>query len=254
VTRIGAPRVIRPRLLHTDGVSDDPAGPAPVYAARRVAYAVGSLEEEGLAASPLGQFERWYADAVDAGLPEPNATVLGTAGVDGTPSGRTVLLKQADARGFVVYTNLLSRKGRELAATPRASLTFPWYPMQRQVCVRGGVEPVPREESAAYFSSRPWASRIGAWVSRQSEPVRSRAELDERWQVLAARWPDTGSPDDVPLPDHWGGVLVRPTEVEFWQGRPSRLHDRLVFLPTDAAAGWTGLDDPVGWRVVRRQP
>ena len=221
------------------------------YAGARVSYEAGALSEADLAATPLAQFETWYAAAAAAGLPEPNAMVVATVAADGLPATRTVLLKQADARGFVFFTNLASRKGGHIGETGRVALTFPWHGMQRQVAARGTAELLPRDEVAAYFRSRPWGSRVGAWASRQSQPVASRADVEARYAELAARWPDTGSPDDVPVPEHWGGYVVRPVEVEFWQGRPSRLHDRLVFVAT---AGLPALDDPAGWRVERRQP
>lgn len=222
------------------------------YATRRVSYEAGVLEEAQLAGTPLGQFERWYAQASGV-LVEPNAMVLTTVGADGAPSVRTVLLKQADGRGFVFYTNYGSRKGRELASgSGRVALVFPWHELQRQVVVRGTAERLTRAEAAEYFGSRPWDSRVGAWASRQSEPLPDRAELEARWAQLAERWPDRGAPDDVPLPDHWGGYLVRAADVEFWQGRPSRLHDRLAFVSTPGPT--SSLDDAAGWRVERRQP
>lgn len=225
----------------------------PGYAAARVSYEAAALDEADLAATPLAQFEAWYADAVAHGLPEPNAMVVATVDAAGTPSTRTVLLKHADARGFVFFTNHASRKGRDILATAAVALTFPWHPMQRQVSARGPARTLPRAETEAYFCSRPYGSRIGAWASRQSEPLADRAELEARHAELARRWPDTGDPGDVPVPEGWGGFVVRPREVEFWQGRASRLHDRLVFLaPDDGEPPAT--DDPAGWRVERRQP
>lgn len=235
--------------------TDDEAAttPGPGYAAARVSYEAGALDERDLARTPLAQFESWYTQAAAYGIVEPNAMVLATVDASGTPSTRTLLLKQADRRGFVFYTNYASRKAQAIFATAAVSLTFPWHGMQRQVCVVGTAETLPRAETEEYFRSRPYGSRIGAWASRQSEPLADRAELEERWAELTRRWPDTGDPDDVPVPDGWGGFVVRPVEVEFWQGRPSRLHDRLVFVATTDGAP-PPLDDAHGWRVERRQP
>ncbi|SDI26439.1 pyridoxamine 5'-phosphate oxidase [Sinosporangium album] len=187
--------------------------------------------EGDLAADPVTQFTLWFADAVAAGLPEPNAVVLATSSAGGRPSARTVLLKGFDQRGFVFYTNYESRKGRDLAENPRACLMFPWHQIRRQVRVEGQVVRLPREDSAAYFHSRPYGSRIGAWASRQSAVVASREELDARYVELADRWPE-----DPPMPDFWGGFRVIPTEVEFWQGQTDRMHDRLRYRRT--AVGW----------------
>lgn len=228
--------------------ADGPVDPAdaPDLAGFRVPYDRGGLDEADLAATPLAQFRAWFADAVAAALPEPNAMVLATAAADGQPSGRTVLLKDADARGFVLYTNLGSRKSRELGENPRASLVFPWFGMQRQVVVVGQVEPVGRDEAAAYFASRPYGSQVGAWASRQSTVLDGRAGLEADYARVSALYPDA-----VPLPDFWGGWLVRPQTVEFWQGRLSRLHDRLRYRAARAGAP---LDDPAAWSVERLSP
>lgn len=211
----------------------------------RVSYDAGTLLEGDLLATPLAQFAAWFDEALRVGLPEPNAMIVATT-ADDVPSARTVLLKEADARGFAFYTNLGSRKGRELASNPRASLVFPWFAMHRQVVVVGDVTAVPRDEAAAYFASRPLGSRLGAWASRQSEVIVDRDILDARYADLAERFGD-----DVPLPDFWGGWLVRPVTVEFWQGRESRLHDRLRFRRVAPDAR---LDDAAGWVVERLSP
>lgn len=233
----------------TADVTDD----APDLAAMRIHYDAGHLLEDELAATPLEQFRRWLDDAVDAGLPEPNAMVVATSDAEHQPTGRTVLLKSVDPRGFTFFTNLLSRKGRSLADNPRASLVFPWFAMHRQVVVVGEVDQVPRDEALAYFVTRPYGARLGAWASAQSSVISSRDVLKARYAELAAAFPDTGSPDDVPLPDAWGGFVVRPRSVEFWHGRPSRLHDRLRFAAVDEGAT-PALDDARAWRVERLSP
>ncbi|MFF5070295.1 pyridoxamine 5'-phosphate oxidase [Micromonospora olivasterospora] len=206
------------------------------------------LSEADLAADWHAQFARWFADAVALGLPEPNAMVVGTADAAGRPSGRTVLLKAYDRQGFVFFTNHGSRKGVEALANPYASLVFPWFAMHRQVVVAGRIEPVDRSETESYFASRPRGSQLGAWASAQSRVIPDRAALEASYRAAAERF---GDAEPIPAPAHWGGLRVRPESVEFWQGRPNRLHDRLRFRRT-ADAGGTA--DDGHWAVERLAP
>ncbi|WP_203898395.1 pyridoxamine 5'-phosphate oxidase [Virgisporangium aliadipatigenens] len=191
----------------------------------------GTLTEDDIAADWPTQFGAWFDDAVSAGVSEPNAMVLATADAAGRPSARTVLMKDYDERGFVFYTNHDSRKGRQLAQNPFAALTFPWYPLHRQVHAAGSVAPVTRAETEEYFALRPRGAQLGAWASTQSSVLPSRAALEESLAAVEERFPD-----EVPAPPHWGGYRLTPETVEFWQGRRDRLHDRLRFRASDG--GW----------------
>ncbi|MFI7344136.1 pyridoxamine 5'-phosphate oxidase [Streptomyces sp. NPDC050085] len=203
----------------------------------------GGLLETDLAAHPMEQFTRWFQQAAAPGSPlvEPNAMVVSTADAAGRPSSRTVLLKSYDDEGFVFYTNYGSRKARDLDANPHVALLFPWHPLSRQVLVTGTAVRTSREETEAYFHSRPHGSQLGAWASAQSSVLTSRGELDAGYEELARRYP-AGSA--VPVPPHWGGFRITPDTVEFWQGRENRLHDRLRFVSTG----------PSAWRVERLSP
>ena len=206
---------------------------------RRVDYGKASFDAATAAPDPISQFRHWYAEAEAARLVEPNAMTLATAGIDGAPTARIVLLKEVDERGFVFFTDYRSQKGGELRANPRAALVFFWQTLERQVRIVGKVERVSAEESAAYYASRPRESQLGAWASHQSQPLRERAVLDRSLAEVASRFGD----GQIPYPVHWGGFRVIPDAVEFWQGRPSRLHDRLLYG-----------HGPAGWVITRLSP
>jgi pyridoxamine 5'-phosphate oxidase len=194
----------------------------------------GTLSEGMMAGDPMTQFARWMSQAQARGLPEPTAMVLATTSEQGRPRARTVLLKAHDQTGFTFYTNRTSRKGRDLAAHPWACVVFPWFAMGRQVTAEGAVRTMSQAASAPYFFSRPRQSQIGAWASRQSQVIGSRAELDRRVAELERRWPPSVS---VPMPDFWGGYVLVPDTVEFWQSGAYRLHDRLRYRRE--GDGWT---------------
>ena len=192
---------------------------------RRIQYETEGLDLADIDADPVTQWHRWYDQAVEAGLVEPEAMTVATVDAEGRPDARIVLVRGVDEGGLVFFTNYTSAKGTQLETTPVASAVFGWLGLHRQVRVRGHVERLDAESSSEYFASRPRGSRIGAWASPQSSVIADRDELDRRVAEVEARFPG----DDVPRPDFWGGWLIRPFEWEFWQGRPSRLHDRLRF-------------------------
>ena len=202
-------------------------------------YAHARLDESNVNADPVAEFDLWFSQALEAKVLEPNAMALATSTPEGSPSVRIVLLKGYDQRGFVFFTDYRSRKGSELESNPHAALAFYWGELERQVRITGSVERTSQEESEKYYRSRPLGSRLGAWVSHQSRVIPSRTPLETGLREVKERF----STDDVPLPPHWGGYRLRPVEVEFWQGREDRLHDRIRYL---REGEW--------WRVDRLSP
>jgi pyridoxamine 5'-phosphate oxidase len=219
----------------------EPTAPTLSLSALRENYTKGGLDETGANPNPILQFEKWFADAHSAGIREPNAMTLATATPDGRPSARVVLLKEVSEVGFVCYTNYESRKGRELAENPHAALVFFWAELERQVRVEGTASRVSRAQSEAYFAARPKGHRLGAWASPQSSVVKSRTILEARLREFEQRFEDT---EEVPAPEFWGGICVHPARIEFWQGRPNRLHDRLCYTR----------QTPSGWHLERLAP
>lgn len=233
-----ATRDVRQGRAHNGVVTD--------YANLRITYSKSTLSEEDMPPDPLAQFERWFAEARDV-FEEPNGMVCSTADASGAVSSRSVLLKGVEPRGFTFFTNYGSRKGRDLAENPNVSLLFPWYDLHRQVIIIGTAERVSREETHAYFEQRPHGHRVGAWASAQSTVLPGgREELERRFAEADARYPEGST---VPVPDHWGGFLVRPSSIEFWAGRSNRMHDRMRYRAPS-------LDAPldVEWLLERLSP
>jgi len=203
-------------------------------------YTRGALDEAGADPNPFRQFDAWFTDAQAADIPDPNAMTVATATADGQPSARIVLLRGYDERGFVFYTNYESRKGQELAGNPVAALVFFWPALERQIRITGAVAQASRDETDRYFRGRPRGSRLGAWASPQSAVIAGRVEIEDRLRDLEQQYPG----DDIPAPPHWGGYRVAPDAFEFWQGRPSRLHDRLRYTRQPDGS----------WRIDRLAP
>jgi pyridoxamine 5'-phosphate oxidase len=198
----------------------------------RVSYEQGELKESEVSHNPLDQFNKWLQEAIKNQVPEPNAMVLATVNQDGQPGARNVLLKSADDNGFIFFSNKNSDKASDLKQNPDCTLLFSWLSQHRQVIVKGTAEEISKEESNTYFQTRPYGSRISAWVSEQSQVIKNREELEIKVKEVMDKYPE-----NVPMPNHWGGYLVKPESIEFWQGRPSRLHDRIRF--TKKANTWS---------------
>lgn len=213
-------------------------------------YETAGLDIGDVDPDPFAQFERWFREAEQAEVYEPNAMTVSSVTSDGAPHARVVLLKTFDTRGFVFYTNYRSDKGRQIDANPATALTFAWVELHRQIRIVGQGSHVSAEESDDYYNSRPRGSRIGAWASPQSEVIADRSVLDERWREIDERFAD----QDIPRPEHWGGIRVVPSAIEFWQGRQNRMHDRLRYRRTGTSDGSGQGSDSAGWAIERLAP
>jgi pyridoxamine 5'-phosphate oxidase len=202
-------------------------------------FSLESLDEKDVHKNPINQFSKWFTEAVDSKVNEPNAMTVCTATKDGKPSARILLLRNFDDNGFVFYTNYKSRKGKEIVENPHAAILFFWPELERQIRIEGVLSKQSTEVSDLYFSSRPRSSKLGAWTSAQSQVIESRKVLDEEYEKLSVKYPG----EDVPRPEHWGGYILKPATIEFWQGRPSRLHDRILYTKENS-----------NWKIERLAP